>query len=228
MQKNFSNLWIFSLFKTWYSASAQASLIKTQNCSWFNWIIISISEDRNLLSPVYCEDHQIQVFRRIWIRKTGWWVERCSPSCLLDSIWWAESSGRSAAETNNTRRVLFKDPVQTCCKTNKNTLLELVDLTRWGVSYLRCGAGLAGPDQVGGVGQVNEQFLLRLQSWSRKIQQENLKWRECQSDEDLWGSPEGSSSDWTEEEDDSVHEPVVSVCDHRISSEVWWKGFQRV
>lgn len=43
-------------------------------------------------------------------------------------------------------------------------------------NYLGRGAGLAaGSDQVGGVGQVNEQFLLRLQSWSRKIQQKNLE-----------------------------------------------------
>lgn len=67
----------------------------------------------------------------------------------------------------------------------------------FGVSYLICGAGLvACPDQVGGVGQVDEQFLLRLQSRSWKIQQENLRreGREHRSDEDLWVSPEGSSS----------------------------------
>lgn len=36
------------------------------------------------------------------------------------------------------------------------------------------GAGLVGADQVGGVGQVDEQLLLRLQSRGRKIQQQNL------------------------------------------------------
>lgn len=73
----------------------------------------------------------------------------------------------------------------------------------FGISYLICGAGLVTcPDQVGGVGQVNEQFLLRLQSRSWKIQQENLrrKGREHWSDEDLWVSPERSSwSDLTED-----------------------------
>lgn len=37
------------------------------------------------------------------------------------------------------------------------------------------GAGLVvGADQVGGIGQVDEQLLLRLQSRSREIQQQNL------------------------------------------------------
>lgn len=42
-------------------------------------------------------------------------------------------------------------------------------------SYLTCGAVfVVGADEVRGVGQVNEQLLMRLQSRSRKIQQENL------------------------------------------------------
>lgn len=31
------------------------------------------------------------------IRRRGWWEEPRSHSCFLDSTWWAESSGRSAA-----------------------------------------------------------------------------------------------------------------------------------
>lgn len=42
-------------------------------------------------------------------------------------------------------------------------------------SYLSGDALGAGADQVGGVGQVDEQFLLGLQSWSWKIQEENLR-----------------------------------------------------
>lgn len=43
-------------------------------------------------------------------------------------------------------------------------------------SNLSAGAGLAvGADQVRSVGQVDEQLLLRVQSWSRKIKQQNLQ-----------------------------------------------------
>ena len=67
--------------------------------------------------------------------------------------------------------------------------------------YLGAGAGLAtGPDQVRGVGQVDEQFLLRQHSRSRKIQQENLKRESERSSE--WPEPERFSDqselNWTQ------------------------------
>lgn len=44
------------------------------------------------------------------------------------------------------------------------------------ITYLSAGTGLVGgADQVGGVGQIDEQLLLRVQSWSRKIEQQNLQ-----------------------------------------------------
>lgn len=44
------------------------------------------------------------------------------------------------------------------------------------ITHLGAGAGLVvGADQVGGVGQIDEQLLLRVQSRSGKIEQQDLR-----------------------------------------------------
>lgn len=44
------------------------------------------------------------------------------------------------------------------------------------ITHLSAGAGLVvGADQVGGVGQIDEQLLLRVQGRSGKVEQQNLR-----------------------------------------------------
>lgn len=87
--------------------------------------------------------------------------------------------------------------------TNLNRLIDskkdLEVIPRWGESYLSCTASLIiGPDKVRGVGQVNEQLLLRRQGGWWKIQKENLREKNWVWDDHLW-SCSAAPADQTEQ-----------------------------
>lgn len=129
-------------------------------------IIIRISEDRN-------QSRLLQAPSRSSGGSEGQVDEW---SVVLPLVFWTPLNERRAQVDQLLKQVLFKDPSRHVLKQIKITYLKFVAMTRWGGNYLSCGAGLvAGSYQVWGVGQVDEQFLLRLRSRSWKIQQENLQ-----------------------------------------------------